>query len=88
MASRASARISKALDAQTLEGIRRSPRLEGSAAQHGAPAALTSAAASSNCSLLSTEQGPAMSATWPPPRLVPPTVITVSERRNSRLTSL
>ena len=65
-----------------VRGLKAPPR------KNCAPHALTALAASNNCSRLSTEQGPAITAKWPPPIFTPSISITLSSFLNSRLTNL
>ena len=53
-----------------------------------APDAFTSSATSMICASLSTEQGPAMTAKFPPPIFTSPTRTTVSSGWNLRLARL
>ena len=53
-----------------------------------APASLQAFAVSITCSGVSTEQGPAITAKWPPPINTPPTLITESSGWNLRFAFL
>ena len=88
VALRASARSRSPSSLEPLEGVGRGARLERPAAQEVGPAGPDALGRRQELLPDSTEQGPAMTATRPPPIAAPSIWTTVSVGRTSRLASL